>query len=188
MSSHATPLSERALALLRAEGPLAVHADKLMLFGRFVGAWDAEVVFYGEDGKEVFRQPGEWSFSWALDGRAIQDVLIYPNAEAGLSAAVGERRIGTTLRHYDAKADHWRVVWLGATTGFLAVLTGRPVGGEIHIEGPDPEGHLLRWMFTAITEDSFLWRGLLSKDGGATWRVTQEMPCRRRGAQGTTRA
>ncbi|WP_163992089.1 hypothetical protein [Pyxidicoccus caerfyrddinensis] len=187
MSSHPTPLSERALALLRAEGPLATHADKLMLFGRFVGAWDAEVVFYGEDGKEVFRQPGEWSFSWALDGRAIQDVLIYPNAEAGLSAAVGERRIGTTLRHYDAKADHWRVVWLGATTGFLAVLTGRPVDGEIHIEGPDPEGHLLRWMFTAITEDSFLWRGLLSKDGGATWRVTQEMPCRRRGAPGATR-
>ena len=182
MSTQETPLSERALALLRSKGPLTSHADKLNLFGRFVGAWDAEVIFYGEDGKETFRQPGEWSFSWALDGRVIQDVLIYPNAEANLSAAVGERRIGTTLRHYDAKADRWKVIWLGATTGFLAVLTGRPVDGEIHIEGPDPDGNLLRWMFTAIAEDSFLWRGFLSKDGGATWRLTQEMPCRRRKA------
>lgn len=181
MRHHETPLSERAMALLRAEGPLATHADGLKLFGRFVGAWDAEVIFYGEDGKERFRQPGEWSFSWALDGRVIQDVLIYPNAEANLSAAVGERRIGTTLRHYDAKKDCWKVIWLGATTGFLAVLTGRAVGDEIHIEGPDPEGHALRWMFTAIAQDSFLWRGFISKDGGATWRLTQEMPCRRRG-------
>ncbi|MCP3139799.1 hypothetical protein [Pyxidicoccus xibeiensis] len=182
MSRHEAPLAERAMELLRAEGPLSTHADKLDLFGRFIGAWDADVVFYGEDGAEVFRQPGEWSFSWALDGRVIQDVLVYPNAEAGMSAAVGQRRIGTTLRHFDPKNDSWRVIWLGATTGFLAVLTGRPVGDEIHIEGKDPDGHLLRWMFTAITQDSFLWRGLLSKDGGATWRLTQEMPCRRRAA------
>ncbi|NMO20446.1 hypothetical protein HPC49_44685 [Pyxidicoccus fallax] len=181
MSSHESPLlQERALELLRSKGPLPAHADGLALFGRFVGAWDAEVVFYAEDGTEVFRQPGEWSFSWALDGRCIQDVLIYPNAEAHLSAAVGERRIGTTLRHFDPKTGHWRVVWLGATTGFLAVLTGRAVGEDIHIEGPDPEGHLLRWMFTEVSRDSFVWKGFLSKDGGATWRRTQEMACRRR--------
>ncbi len=181
MSRHESPLQERALELLRAKGPRPVNAKGLELFGRFVGAWDAEVVFFGEDGKETFRQPGEWSFSWVLDGRVIQDVLVYPNPE-GLGSAPGERRIGTTLRHYDARADRWRVVWLGATAGYLAVLSGRAVGDEIHIEGTDPEGHLIRWMFTAISADAFLWRGLQSKDGGATWRVTQEMPCRRRPA------
>lgn len=179
MSPHESPLSQRALELLRADGPLPVHAESLALFGRFIGAWDMDVAFFDAAGKEVFRQPGEWSFSWVLDGRVIQDVLRYPNPE-GLSAAVGERRIGTSLRHFEPKTGTWRVVWLGATAGYLVVLTGKAVGDEIHIEGPDPDGRALRWMFTAIAEDSFTWRGLLSEDGGVTWRRTQEMMARRR--------
>lgn len=179
MLRHESPLSERALELLRAQGPLPAHAGKLSLFGRFIGAWDMEVVFFGGDGKEVYRQPGEWSFSWVLDGRLIQDVLVYPNPQ-GLGSGVGERRIGTTLRSYDAATDTWRVVWTGATSGFFCVLTGRPVGDEIHIEGPDPDGHRLRWMFTAISQDSFVWKGFISRDGGATWHQEQEMLARRR--------
>ena len=86
------------LETLRAEGPHPSYRDKLKLFGQFVGVWDLDVLFYDEDGKVVYRQPGEWSFAYVLDGRAIQDVLVYPNQEDGLQNSPGRRRIGTTLR------------------------------------------------------------------------------------------
>jgi len=179
MSESRSPLAERALELVRASGPLAERAGKLALFGRFIGSWDMEVAFFDATGKETYRQPGEWAFSWVLDGRVIQDVLVYPHPD-GLSSAVGERRIGTTLRFYDPARDAWRVVWLGATAGYLVTLTGRARGDEIHIEGNDPDGKPVRWMFTGIGEDHFTWRGFLSDDGGASWRLTQEMTARRR--------
>ncbi|WP_342375189.1 hypothetical protein NVS55_28335 [Myxococcus stipitatus] len=175
----ASPLSQRALALLRAEGPLPALAEPLSLFGRFVGAWDLDISFFDVTGKETYRQPGEWSFSWVLDGRVIQDVLIYPNPE-GLSASPGERRIGTSLRHFIPSLGTWRVVWMGATAGYLVSLVGRAVRDDIHIEGPDEEGRPLRWMFTEISEESFTWLGFLSDDGGVTYRLTQRMLARRR--------
>jgi len=64
------------LETLRAEGPHPSHRDKLKVFGQFVGVWDLDVLFYDENGKIVYRQPGEWSFANILDGRAIQDVLV----------------------------------------------------------------------------------------------------------------
>ncbi|GEN06741.1 hypothetical protein SAMN05443572_104628 [Myxococcus fulvus] len=177
-SQPESPLSQRALELLRADGPLPALAESLSLFGRFIGAWDVDVAFFDATGKQTYRQPGEWSFSWVLDGRVIQDVLIYPNPE-GLGASVGARRIGTSLRQFIPEQGTWRVVWMGATAGYLVSLVGRPVGDEIHIEGKDPDGKPLRWMFTAVTDDSFLWRGFMSEDGGSTYRLTQEMHARR---------
>jgi hypothetical protein len=50
-----------------------------MLFGQFVDIWDMEVMFYDQAEKETFHEPGEWAFAWVLDGRAIQDLLVYPN-------------------------------------------------------------------------------------------------------------
>ena len=47
------------LETLRAEGPHPSHRDKLKIFGQFVGVWDLDVLFYDENGKIVYRQPGE---------------------------------------------------------------------------------------------------------------------------------
>jgi hypothetical protein len=39
---------------------------------------------------------------------------------------------------------------------------------------------LARWSFRDITADSFLWRGEVSADAGATWRVVTEFTaCRK---------
>jgi hypothetical protein len=62
------------------------------------------------DRKVVYRQPGEWSFAYVLDERAIQDVLVYPNQEDGLQNSPGRRRIGTTLRFYDSRTDRWYMI------------------------------------------------------------------------------
>jgi hypothetical protein len=47
-------------------------------------------------------------------------------------------------------------------------------GIELIGHGSDPT-RIERWTFSEITEDSFLWRGDVSRDDGQTWRLIQEM-------------
>jgi hypothetical protein len=159
------------LANLRADGPHLLMRDKLEAFGQFVGTWDMSVEFYDDGGNCIYREPGEWAFAWVLDGRAIQDVLTYPRAdETGVV-----RGIGTSLRFYDRRSDVWQVIWLGAVTGIIVVLSGGPDSENIRLEGPDPDGTLNRWVFTEITTQRFVWKGFESRDGGNTWLLQQLM-------------
>ena len=168
------------LSSLRADQPHPAYQEKLMLFGQFIGVWDMDIKFFDESGRTIFHSPGEWSFSWVLDGRAIQDVITYADLSDAAKNSPGERRTGTTLRYYDPRLDVWRVIFLGATSGILILLTGGLVGEEIWIEGMEANGTLNRWMFTNITRDSFHCKGLASTDNGVTWRPEQEMLARRR--------
>jgi hypothetical protein len=53
------------------------------------------------------------------------------------------------------------------------------VDGDILLlsDEDDPQ---LRWRFTDITPQSFVWRGEISRDGGATWTLDEEMRITRR--------
>src|SRR5919202_1411929 len=62
---------------LAADGPSEDRADKLMLFGQFVGDWDVDFTVYGADGTRQ-TEKAEWHFGWVLEGRAVQDVWIVP--------------------------------------------------------------------------------------------------------------
>lgn len=158
---------------LTAAGPHPSLGDGLALFGQFVGDWTMRVQFFDTDGATVYDQPGSWSFGWVLDGRCVQDVLIYPNSRTG-RAEPGRRGIGTSLRHYDPESGGWQVVWMGAVTGTLISLTGRAVNDEIILEGPDVDGSALRWVFSDVTPTSFHWRGYISERPGR-WRMEQQM-------------
>jgi hypothetical protein len=61
----------------------------------------------------------------------------------------------------------------------LVVLTGGLPGDRIVLEGSEGEGIRNRWSFSEIAKDRFHWRGEISHDGGATWRLEQEMFGRR---------
>jgi hypothetical protein len=162
-------------AELLAASPHADLRSELELFGQFIGSWDMQMQFFDAEGAVVLDQAGTWSFGWVLDGRCIQDVLIHPHQG---SDRRGERGIGTTLRHYDSATGKWRVVWLGAVSGNVIVLTGGKVGDEIQLEGPDVDGSQLRWTFTDITRDSFQWTGFTN--AGGAWWMEQQMAGRRR--------
>jgi len=156
------------LDVLAAAGPHPDHAQELMLFGRFVGAWEMEGVQIAQDGGTTsFR--GEWHFGWVLDGRAIQDVLVSPGEE-----------YGTTVRFYDPVTGAWEITWITPPGRAVRRLQARPDGEDIRLEGRDPAGHLLRWTFTEIAPDSFTWSGYHSHDEGATWSQVEEMRLTRR--------
>jgi hypothetical protein len=167
------------LSLLGADQPDSEHIGELMLFGQFTGSWDLEAVFF-ENGIEN-RTTGEWHFDWILQGRALQDVLIFPALAPPESALTREHRIGTSLRFYDSEAEIWRVVWINPSTGTMYKLTGGRIEDEILLEGDPNDGEPTKWIFSKITRSSFLWRGLVSGDNRATWRLIQEMRARRRG-------
>jgi hypothetical protein len=163
-----------AIAKLVATGPAPEFADELMLFGRYVGSWDVVNVDVDEaSGTPLRERDGEWHFSWILGGSGVQDVLYASGADA--------HRRGTTLRTYDHRADVWRCSWMIPAGEEWVHLIGREVDGRIELIGRSPdETRIERWTFSEITDNSFLWRGEVSRDRGKTWRLIQEMRATRR--------
>ena len=161
-----------AFELLRGDGPYAPHAEKLMLYGQFVGSWDIEATWFTPDG-ETRRVTGEWHFAWILGGRGVQDVLFASTHEP--------HQYGTTLRCYDPEQDVWHLTWMQPYGGEFDHLVGRRVGDRIVQEVVPAQGdERRRWSFTEITPASFVWLGEVSGDGGATWFLEQEMRGTRR--------
>jgi hypothetical protein len=163
-----------AISKLVADGPAPEFAEKLMLFGQFVGSWDVlNIDIDEEDGSHGRERHCEWHFAWILGGRGVQDVLY--------SVDAGPDGRGTTLRTYDHTADVWRCSWMIPAGEEWVHLVGRQVDAGIELIGhsPDP-GRVERWTFSDIKVESFVWRGEVSRDGGETWYHIQEMRATRR--------
>ena len=158
---------------LHADGPAGPHADRLMLFGRFIGSWALR--WRGRNGETA---GGELHFGWVLGGRAVQDVWIVPGrGEPG----EGEPPLafhGSTIRFYDPAIDAWRSTWVEPVNGRVRRFIGRPDGDDIVLLSDEDEPQL-RWRFTDVEADAFTWRAEISHDGGSTWEFDEEMLARR---------
>jgi hypothetical protein len=165
--------SSDMVAALRADGPMMSLATELSLFGQFVGAWDLEIDFWPRE-EPAWSTDGIWLFDWILDGRGIQDVILH-------TTRAGHVGRGSTIRLYDPVEGLWRMGFFGPLSRTYVLLTARARGDDIQIDGREGED-LLRWSFEEITESSFLWRGYVSGDEGASWHYEQEMRARRRTA------
>jgi uncharacterized protein len=163
---------------LLASGPHPELADKLQLFGQFIGDWEFDWTDYQSDGTPGQTGKGEIHFAWVLEGRVIQDVWIFRSREEGRPGWLVDEW-GTTIRFYDPSRDAWRISWHGPVNHVVRALTARPVGNEIWVEGPNPKGQPLRWMFSQITSHSFHWSNFVSEDGGQTWRMQEELEAHR---------
>ena len=168
------------LSVLSAPGPPDEHAVQLMVYGRFVGAWQGTVIVYRRDGT-TRNESCEVYFDWVLEGRAIQDVWIAParkdRTEADRDAS--KDMYGTTIRVYQPDSDTWDVTWIDPGTQAHGRMTGRKQGGDIVQAFQDEEGSLWQWYFTEITDDSFHWIARSSEDEGASWQVRNEFFLRR---------
>jgi hypothetical protein len=159
-----------------AGGPAPDVADKLQLFGQFVGSWELDVAYHGPTDER--RLSGEWHFAWALNGHAVQDVWIAPHRR---DRKRGEAPVdwGTTIRFYDPRIDAWRSTWIGPAEGLVLPFIARPVGDEIVLEGSFEDDKLTRWIFSEVAPNSFRWRAIESNDAGRTWSLIQAMSARR---------
>lgn len=166
---------------LIANGPAPEYADKLMLYGQFVGDWTADTIEYPDDGTQ---KKSKWDirFEWILEGRGIQDLWITPIRE---DIPIGwhepGNRYSTTIRTYDPKIDAWQILWLNPPSGTIAKQIGRQVGNEIiQLSDIDQLGYQYRWVYRDITPNSFRWCSEKTKDHGATWKLVQEMRAKRK--------
>jgi hypothetical protein len=163
---------------LLASGPHPDLADDLQLFGQFVGDWDADWIGYQADIGLSQTGKGEIHFGWVLDGRAIQDVWIFPSRHEQRQGLPVEEW-GSTLRFYDPHRRQWTVCFTTPISATIQLMTARAVGEEIWVEGSSPRGQLFRWIFSQITPQSFHWRNVISEDDGQTWRLQEELEARR---------
>lgn len=167
------------LQALQSKKPNAALARELDLYGRFVGAWDVDIDFYPPDAPPK-RAKAEWHFSWVLDGRAIQDVFIFPSR----AVRAGKPNepwwfYGSTFRWFDPALDAWHITYFEPTRPFALRQVGRAVGPDIVQMSDEVDGVIRRWRFVDITSKSFRWIGEASNDKGVTWTLEMEMRAQR---------
>jgi hypothetical protein len=170
---------------LIASGPALDRAEKMMLYGQFIGSWDGTVIVHGRNGQR-FENSCEVHFGWALAGRVIQDVWIAPSRKT-MAAGSGDGMYGTTFRVYDPKTDQWEITWIDPVRKKFNRMLGSPVGNEIIQEYRDESGNICQWCFTDIRPDSFHWTSRESKDERKTWNLTAEFFLHRGGDEDTKR-
>jgi hypothetical protein len=153
------------------------RADKMGLYGQFIGRWDMDGVLRAADGTRHTAR-GEIHFGWVLGGRAIQDVWIMPGRDAPPSDWPADF-YGTTLRVYDPGIDAWHILWIDPVKQLYRRMVGRARGPDIVQDGTDEGGAPVRWSFTEITPDSFHWLAERSPDGGTSWQLVVEFFARR---------
>jgi hypothetical protein len=184
-----TTSPNKLISVLHANGPAAERAEKLQLYGRFIGDWETKIIAHAPDGArhEGF---GEIHFGWILEGRAIQDVWMIPRLAERPTAPqfpIAGNWFGTTIRVYDPAIDAWRIYWIDPATNAFYQQIGRLQGDNIVQDGKTEAGALSRWSFTRITPRSFHWLGEVSMDGGATWHLAVEVLARRSEAESGAR-
>jgi hypothetical protein len=175
--------SANLMAALLARGPIAEYAGVLHLFGQFAGSWDSGVTFANADGT-VGSGTGEIHAGWVLEGRATQDVWIFPRRG---SPPTDGQEFGTTIRFFDRAAGNWRSIWISPVNHVVREFRVRSDGDEIFLEARTARGLPQRWIFSAVTPSSFHWRNIVSPDDGRSWRVLEDVSARRMSITSSTR-
>ena len=170
--------------MLCASGPAPGYEAELMLYGQFVGSWEAEAYWLLPD--ETTRlHYWQINFDWVLEGRAIQDVWVTPPRRGSRSGLGLEpwgkfgNQYGTTLRVYDPGSDTWHITYVEPYSCSRATLVGRLAGDRIVQEGNGSDGSHLRWVFSDIGSNTFRWHAEVSRDDAVTWRRSLQMVARR---------
>lgn len=151
-------------------GPHPDIPETNAIFAPFVGSWDLSVTWY-EDGEVVRQQNGEWHFAWVLEGRAIQDVWIVPRRDERAKIS-DQYEYGTSIRFYDPYSEAWRSTWIGPMHGIVRSFKAYKSDGMVILETAQGEIDEMRWVFSDISKDTFVWRNSIRR--GERWVLQQD--------------
>lgn len=153
------------------------------VYGWLAGDWELTVCHYLD--LDVRTRPirGEVHAGWVLEGRAVQDVWLYPSdpSDAGLDKMI---TYGTTLRVWDPSIKAWRITWINPARNHREEQIGRRVGSDIVQIGTRFNGTPTRWRFTEITANAFHWLGEALQQDGRSWQLEAEFRAKRISAGG----
>lgn len=145
---------------LTSKGKSSVIPDDKNYFGRFVGAWNFDGEYLNEK-NETCTSKGEWVFSWVLEGKAVQDVFIWP-PRSERDKPFTDNEYGTTLRFYNPETGNWDIIY--SDNGTPVLLEAVKQGNNIVLTEKS-EGKM-QWIFSDIAENSFVWRSVYHENGG----------------------
>jgi hypothetical protein len=163
MTGSGSPL----LAALHADGPVPDRADKMGLYAFLIGSWTMEGFALRAD-RTQHKDRGEIHAGWVLEGRAIQDVWIFPTVFHG-----------STLRIYDPGLDAWHIIWSDPLKQYFSRQLARAAGNDIVQEGRAENNDIVRWRFIERTNDKFRWLGERSDSSGNNFKLQAEFFARR---------
>jgi hypothetical protein len=148
-------------------------------YGWLIGSWELEALDH-RLGSSPVASRGEAHFTWALEGRAVQDIWIVPRrSERSADLGQGTNLYGTTLRVWNASIQAWNVTWINPVTGARDELIGRWSDKDVAQVGRHSDGTPIRWIFTEITAHSFHWTGEALQADGKTWKMEGEFRAKR---------
>jgi hypothetical protein len=161
---------------LVSSGPAQELADADDLFGFLIGSWDIDAILHNADG-ETQKTQGEVHASWVLEGRAIQDLFIFPRrADRAVGTPARRDRYATTIRTYDRTRQVWKVNFVNpADDETSARLIARRRESMIEMEGRLFGGTPVRWRYDSVTPTSFHYRADKLMNHAGQWRTHLEI-------------
>jgi hypothetical protein len=160
---------------LISDGVTDAHPARMRRFGQLVGTWDARGTRLDETTGEWREHSFTWIVSFVLDGRAVQDLEVVPSSDRPGETTT----IATALRVYDPAAGVVRVSYFSPVRGQFANLVAIGWRDGIRQDGTQNDGRPIRWNFSSITDDSYVWDAWVSGDDGATWTHVEHIEGRR---------
>lgn len=155
----------------------------LSLYARFVGDWEFTMTTYDENGQVEDTKEGEWLFSYVMDGYGIQDMFICPKRGSWTKDDTLYGDYGTTIRvPMMDNPQKWNIVYISKWS--VDRLIAEQIDGDIIQNGINKDASdttLWQWNFRNITENSFRWESVYSKDNGITWKYVTRVEARRVG-------
>jgi hypothetical protein len=164
------------LEALPSDGPAPELAGVDNIFGWLIGSWEIDAVLYGAAG-EVQKSRGEIHASWVLEGRAIQDLFIFPRrADRHSGVPAQGDRYATTIRTYDRSLKVWRITFINpAAEETSAQLIARRNGNDIVMDGKLTDGTPIRWRYGEITATSFHYSAEKMRLSDKSWHLYLEL-------------
>lgn len=144
---------------LISDGKNANLPEEYDFFSELIGSWRIEYF----DKKTDVALKGEWHFARVLDGMAIQDVIVIPDYEQGI-----------TLRVFNPNKKAWDVSY--SFVGRVIRLVANKQDGKIVLDNIDNENR--KWVFAEIEDNYFRWLDV-SRNHGGEWQVDFEIIAQR---------